>query len=166
MEKNYFYLFSLFLFSILAFPLIGMHQSSDSDSSFFDLNPHDNFEEFYQKYFNSIFDYDELKIIVKRFSFIFWYLKERNIGDILNFQNTFVDFKEKGLTQKEINDIKQFFKDTVALISKNDIFKEYLKKESEDTVIQDHLLIQFKKVFEDIALSKVYLDAEIQILKI
>lgn len=157
MEKNYFYLFSLFLFSILAFPLIGMNESSGSDVSFSDLNARENFEEFYQKYFDSIFDYGELKIIVKRFSFIFWYLKERNIGDILNFQNTFVDFKEKGLTTEEINGIKKFFKDTVALIAKNNIFNEYLKKKSEDTVSEDPLLIQFKKVFEDIALSQEYL---------
>lgn len=158
MEKNYFYLFSLFLFSILAFPLIGMNESSGSDVSFLILNARENFEEFYQKYFNSIFDYGELKIIVKRFSFIFWYLKERNIGDILNFQNTFVDFKEKNLTPQEINGIKKFFKDTVTLIAKNNIFNEYLKKKSEDNVSEDPLLIQFTRVFKDIGLSEEYLD--------
>lgn len=161
MKRNYFIFFLFFLFSIFTFPLIGMEEN-DPDATFSDLNVSENvenFEEFYQQYFENIFVYDELQDIVRRFSFIFWYLKARNIGNILNFQkNTYVDFQGKKLQEEEINQIKEFFKNTVNLISKNNIFNEYLKKSDEEVSHEDLLKHCFDTVLENLSLPKEFFD--------
>lgn len=158
MKKNYFYLFSVFLFSIVIFSLIGM-EASDSDDSFSNLNISENFEEFYQQYFAKVFAYDQLQEIVKRFSFIFWYLKARNIGNILKFENNpYVDFEKKTLSESEIDQIKNFFKDTVNLIESNDIFKGYLTKSDKENFSEDPLRLYFDSVLENLSLSKEFLD--------
>ena len=69
----------------------------NSNDSFSDLNACKDFKEFYQKYFDKILGYDQLQNIVKRFSFIFWYLKERNIGNILSFDRLKLEFAHPSL---------------------------------------------------------------------
>jgi hypothetical protein len=163
MKKKYFYLFFIYLFSIFAFPLFAMEEG-DSDSSFSDLNVSENFKEFYKQYFDKIFAYDQLQEIVKRFSFVFWYLKERNIGNILNFENnTYVDFQEKNLKEEEINQIKIFFKDTVSLISKNNIFNEYLKKSDKEDSRKDFLSDCFKRALKNLSLPEEFFEGRSEV---
>lgn len=156
MKKNYSVLLAFFFF-IIGFSLKAMEESFSSESSFSHLNRFENFEEFYKECFGEIFGFEKIKEVVKRFSFIFWYLKERNIGNILNFQsNQHVDFQEKQLTEEKINQIKLFFKDTVALIEKESALRNYLEVKEEKNFPHDSLFACFKKVFDEVELSEEY----------
>jgi hypothetical protein len=83
-----------------------------------------DFVSFYEKYFNQILKYEKFSKAEKRFAFIFYYFESRNIADLRLEKNNFIDrVKNKGLSEAEIKEIKDFFIATTDQLSFFDQYK-------------------------------------------